>query len=121
LIGVANDFYGWGLIAQLENTNHIRKTGQVASILSLANELATLDVSPYEGTYRNVDLQFTLRFSKKDKALLVQVSGQEAVVLQAVGHHTFLYPSSSATFEFDPVNKKVVLRQGTDTKEFQKE
>lgn len=121
LIGVANDFYGWGLMARLESTNHILATGQVTRILSLANELATLDVSPYEGTYYNAELNFTLRFSKKDKALRVQVGSQDGLDLQALGHHTFLYAPSSAAFEFDPIHQKVVLRQGTDTKEFTKE
>ncbi|GAB3796591.1 hypothetical protein GCM10028819_14460 [Spirosoma humi] len=121
LIGVANDFYGWGLMARLESTNQIQATGQVAQILSLASELASLDVSVYEGTYRNADVQFTLRFLKKGKTLQVQLSGQDGLALQALGHHSFLYPSSSATFDFDLAHNKVTLRQGNDTREFTKE
>lgn len=121
LIGVANNFYGWGLMARLESTNQIQQTDEISSIFSLAKELAQLDLSLYEGSYRNAELQFTLRFSRKDKSLLVQVSGQNEVALQASGRHTFLYPPSSAAFEFDLVAKKVILRQGSDTKEFQKE
>lgn len=121
LIGVANNFYGWGLMARLESTNQIQQTDQVSSIFSLAKELAGLDLSLYEGRYRNAELQFTLRFSGKDKSLLVEVSGQDGVALQAVGRHTFTYPPSSAAFEFDLAAKKVILRQGSDTKEFQKE
>ena len=121
LIGVANDFFGWGLMARLESTYNIQTTGQVDRILSLAKDLTTLDMSLYEGTYRNADIQFTLQFTRKDKALQVQVSGQEGVTLQALGHHRFLYPASSAAFDFDLVHKKVILRQGSDTKEFVKE
>lgn len=121
LIGVANDFYGWGLMARLESTTHIQATGQVARILSLANELSSLDVSVYEGTYRNTDVQFTLRFFKKGKSLQLQLSGPDPIDLQALGHHSFLYAASSATFDFDLVHKKVILRQGSDTRAFVKE
>lgn len=121
LIGVANDFYGWGLIARLESTHQIQATGQVAPILSLASELASLDVSVYEGTYRNADVQFTLRFFKKGNHLQLQLSGPDPIDLQALGHHSFLYTASSATFDFDLVHKKVTLRQGSDTREFAKE
>ncbi|MDR7198055.1 hypothetical protein J2Y45_003195 [Dyadobacter sp. BE34] len=121
LIGVANDFFGWGLMARLESTYNIQATGQVDRILSLAKDLNTLDVSLYEGTYRNADIQFTLQFTRKDKALQVQVSGQEPVTLQALGYHRFLYPASSAAFDFDLIHKIVILRQGNDNKEFVKE
>lgn len=121
LIGVANDFFGWGLMARLESTYNIQATGQVDRILSLAKDLTALDVSLYEGTYRNADIQFTLHFTRNDKALQVQVSGQEPVTLQALGHHRFLYPASSAAFDFDLIHKIVILRQGNDNKEFVKE
>ncbi len=121
LIGVANDFYGWGLMARLASTHQIQATGQVAQILSLGRELTTLDVSAYEGTYRNGDLQFTLRFLKKDKDLQLQLAGPDLLALQALGHHSFLYPPSSALFDFDLVHKRVTLRQGSDTREFIKE
>ncbi len=121
LIGIANDFFGWGLMARLESTNHIQATGQVAQILSLAGELASLDVSVYEGTYRNAAVELTLRFLKKDKNLQLQLSGPDGLALQALGHHSFLYPPSSALFDFDLIHKKVTLRQGTDTREFAKE
>ncbi|WP_428659729.1 family 16 glycoside hydrolase [Runella sp.] len=121
LIGVANDFYGWGIMARLESTEGITETDKVTNIISVAKEIGNLDLEPYLGTYSNNELPFKLSFSKKEKVLIVQPTGQEAVELQALGKYTFAYAPSNAVFEFSPVDKKVILRQGVDTKEFKKE
>lgn len=121
LIGVANDFYGWGLMARLESTDQLASTGQLDPIFSLPRELARLDLSAYEGTYRNAEIGFTLRFSQKDKVLQVQFSDQPPLALQAVGHHTFVYGLASAAFAFDLARQKVIFREGGETKECTKQ
>ncbi len=121
LIGVANDFYGWGLMARLENTNHIAETDQVKSIVGLAEDTNQLDLVPYSGTNTNADLPFKLTFSKKGQVLIAQITGQEAIPLQALGNHAFLYAPYSAVFAFNLANHTVKLKQGADQKEFTKE
>lgn len=121
LIGIANDFYGWGIIARLESTENIVETDQVSGLIRLANEVATLDLEPYVGTYSNSEQPFKLSFSKKDKTLMAQATGQTMVTLQALGNHSFAYTSANIVFKFDPSTQKVTLRQGSDQKEFKKE
>lgn len=121
LIGVANDFYGWGIMARLESVENITETDQVSGVIALAKEISNLDLSPYEGTYSNTSVNFKLNFSRKEKLLFVQVTGQEPAQLQALGKNTFAFPMANAVFEFAPDNQKIVLRQGNESREFKKE
>lgn len=121
LIGVANDFYGWGIIARLEYGEAITETDHVAGIVNLAKTIATIDLEPYVGTYANSQVQFKLTFVKKGNALTAQATGQEASELRATGKHSFAFPAAAATFEFIPASNKVILRQGSESREFVKE
>lgn len=121
LIGVANDFYGWGLIARLESGEGITETDNITSILKLANDMSTLDLTPYVGTYSSSEMKIKLTFTKKENALIVQITGQDPVELQALSNHSFIYGAINVIFDFDSTGKKVTLREGTDSKEFVKE
>ncbi|MCE6992043.1 DUF1080 domain-containing protein [Dyadobacter sp. CY323] len=121
LIAVANDFYGWGIMARLESTEGIVETDQVEPIIALAKEISNLDVTPFEGTYSSTGVSFKLGFSSREKALFVSINAQEPAQLQTLGKNAFAFPSASATFEFFPESKKVILRQGSDSREFVKE
>lgn len=121
LIGVANDFYGWGIMARLESTENIAETDKVSGIINLAREITNLDLEPYLGTYSNSEVAFKLNFSKKDKVLLAQTTGQETIELQALGNNMFAFAPANAVFEFDTASRKVILRQGSDKKEFKKD
>ena len=118
LIGVANDFYGWGIMARLESSEGITETDEVAGIISMAKEIGNLDLNQYEGIYSNVDVNFKLTFSRKEKQLFVQVTGQEPAQLQTLGKDKFAFTTASATFDFLPDRKKLILRQGNESKEF---
>ncbi|MCE7064959.1 hypothetical protein [Dyadobacter sp. CY326] len=121
LIGVANDFYGWGTMARLESTEGITETGQVASIVAMDKEISNLNLNQYEGVYSNKDVNYKLNFTQKEKQLFVQVSGQEPAQLQALGQNKFAFTTANATFDFTPSGGKLVLRQGNESKEFAKE
>ena len=121
LIGVANDFYGWGIMARLESTEGITETGKVADILAAAKEIGSLDLNQYEGIYSSSEFSYKLNFTRKDKQLFVQVTGQEPAQLQTLGKDRFAYVSANVTFDFMPDTKKLMLRQANESKEFQKE
>lgn len=121
VIGVANDFYGWGIIARLEYGESIMQTDYISGIVSLASEIANMDVEPYVGTYGNPQSPFKLTFAKKGNVLTAQATGQEPSELQATGKHSFAFPAAAATFEFNPGSKKVILRQGGENREFVRE
>jgi hypothetical protein len=121
LIAVANDFYGWGIVARLANMESITEIDNVSSIVNLAKQLINLDVGVYVGSYANAKLPFKLTFTQKDKTLLVQATGQNPVEVQALGNHTFQYAAEGAVFEFKPDEKKMILRQGGEVLDFTKE
>lgn len=121
LIGVANDFYGWGIMARLESIDGISETDKVADIIAMAKEIGTLDLKQYEGIYSNAAVNYKLNFTRKEKQLFVQVTGQEPAQLQTLGKDKFAFTSASATFDFQPESKKLILRQGNESKEFKKD
>lgn len=121
LIAVANDFYGWGIVARLESTEGISSIDDISSILKLAKEMANLDVSPYLGVYSNPDVQFKLSFYKKDKTLMVKTVGDDEFVTQAKGNHVFSIDQVGVVLEFKPGEKKLVFKQGGEVREFVRE
>ena len=121
LIAVANDFYGWGIIARLESTEGIVAIDEVTGVLKLAAELANLDVTPYVGVYSNPGVNFKFSFSKKDKTLLAKAEGKDEFAMQAMGNHTFRLDQFGVVIEFKPGEKKLLLKQGGDVKEFVRE
>ncbi|SKB80550.1 hypothetical protein [Dyadobacter psychrophilus] len=69
LIGVANDFYGWGIMARLESSEGITGTDEVGGIITMAKEIGNLDLNQYEGIYSNADVNYKLTFTRKEKQL----------------------------------------------------
>ena len=121
LIGVANDFYGWGIMARLESAEGITETDEVAGIITMAKEIGNLDLNQYEGIYSNADVNYKLTFTRKERQLFVQVTGQEPAQLQTLGKDKFAFTTASATFDFLPDSKKLILRQGNESKEFMRD
>ncbi|CAG5067810.1 hypothetical protein DYBT9623_00537 [Dyadobacter sp. CECT 9623] len=121
LIGVSNDFYGWGIMARLKQGDGITGTDHISGIVSLAKEIASIDLEPYIGTYSSVQAGYKLIFAKSETGLSVEPTGQKPAELQVTGKHSFSYPAEGATFEFSLAEKKVILRQGTESREFLRE
>lgn len=122
MIAVANDFYGWGLVARLESTEGLQSLDEIAGIVKTAKEIATMDVEPYVGTYSSADLPVKLTFSQKEKTLLAKTSNSpQEFVMQAAGNHVFSIAQIGITVEFKPNEKKLVLIEGTQKREFVKE
>ncbi|MEP7267574.1 MAG: hypothetical protein ABI844_08085 [Saprospiraceae bacterium] len=120
LIAVANDFYGWGLIARLDNTENILQTNDISSILSKAKELANIDLNLYLGTFTNSMPPYKLTFTTKEKSLFCQVPNQPAFQVTAYGNHIFKYDQAGVALEFIPTENKVIVKQGSEIKEFVK-
>jgi hypothetical protein len=124
MVAVTNDFYGWGMIAQVESTNGITELGEAASITKKADELARIDVEPYVGVYNNSTIPIKLTFTRKDKVLWVQIAAQEPAPLVTVGLHKFLFSrpdQNPFTLEFNLLEKKMALKQGDTVYDFVKE
>ncbi len=120
LIAVANDFYGWGLLARIDNTENILQTNDISSILSKAKELASIDLNLYIGTFTNSMPPYKLTFTVKERSLFCQVPNQPAFQITAFGNHIFKYDQAGITLEFKPSEHTLIVKQGSDIKEFVK-
>lgn len=122
VIAVANDFYGWGLMARLENAEKIEQTDEVSKILHLAEEIKKMPLEPYVGVYAQPASDYKLTFFQKDKKLVAKVINSETEFkMKYIGNHTFSIPQAFATVQFKPTENKLSFKQGVDVKEFVKE
>lgn len=113
LIGVANDFYGWGIIARLENTEKI----VAIAPYSVPEKTPVENIRQYPGTYISDDGSGEkLIFTLKGDQLMVKTEAEEAVSLSYRGKHLFKMGMGIA-LQFNPESKNVIKREnGFETK-----
>ncbi|WP_028665989.1 family 16 glycoside hydrolase [Runella zeae] len=122
LIAVANDFYGWGLMARIENAEKIERTDEVSSILNLAEEIKNTPLEPYVGVYAQPASDYKLTIVQKEGKLVAKmVNSDTEFKMKYIGNHTFSIPQVFATIQFRPTENKLNLKQGVDVKEFVKQ
>lgn len=122
LVAVANDFYGWGFMARLENVDKVERIDEVATILNLAEEIRKTPLEPYVGVYAQPGSDYKLTFAQKDKKLVARVINSDVEFkMKYIGNHTFSIPKAFATVQFKPTESKLSFKQGVDVKEFVKE
>lgn len=116
LIGVANDFYGWGVIARLENMEGITAI-EPFKIRKQAME----NVDQYLGVYgTELAPAFKLIFTQKDGKLFLKSANQETVELEYVGNNLFKM-GLGIELQFDPESKQVVQKENGFEMKFVKE
>lgn len=121
-IAVANDFYGWGIVARLESADGVTSLDEISGIVRQAKEISNLDLEPYLGVYSNAANNLKLTFSKKDKYLVAKASNSnQEFDMQASGNHVFKIDQMNVAIEFRPGEKKLILTEGTEKREFLKE
>ena len=113
LIGVANDFYGWGIIARLESTEGI--TGIEA--YKAPAKIAIENIDLYPGVYATKDSSLKLTFTKRDDDLIVQVNNRDQIPLTYAGNHIFKVERLSVELKFTPGDKKVTLKENNNETE----
>jgi len=118
MLAVANDFYGWGIAARLTSAESITELDNISSIAKFAKEISNIDMDVYLGVYSTASMPMKLTFTKKDKILMVQPTGQPEIALQAIGNHSFSYDQVGVVLEFKTADKKVLLKQGGRITEF---
>jgi hypothetical protein len=115
LIGLANDFFGWGLIARLDNMEGIIVDNSPKPTITSA------ELDKYLGTYSSPDFGNKLFITKKENILVAQVANQEAVDLEFIERDKFRFALEGVMLEFDPEEKKMVLKQGSTMMVFARE
>jgi len=115
LIGVANDFFGWGIIARLDDHE-----GVVVSTDFPPPVVQPKDLSPYLGVYTSPQMPEKITVTTKDDKLIVKAVG-EPVALEYFDKDKFRYVEQGAVLEFYPSEKKMILKQGGQVLTFTKE
>ena len=116
LIGVSNDFYGWGLMARLENMEGITaiKPYQVKTS-SIEN------INKYLGIYAaELEPAIKLTFAQKDGKLIMEGPNQEIVALNYLGNDLFKM-GLGIELQFNPALKEMVRKENGFEMKFIKE
>ncbi|MEI9917677.1 MAG: hypothetical protein WDO14_02620 [Bacteroidota bacterium] len=114
LIGLSNDFYGWGIIARLENRIGVEYIDYVPEVLNKEFE-------PYFGMYASKDTPFKLKVSQLSNKLSIQATGEGPIATESAGNGVYKIDNFGITLEFNAAEKKMYFRRGTTTYEFIKE
>lgn len=103
LLGVSNDFYGWGIIARLESMEGI------TAIEPYKTKKYTIEsIDRYLGTYvAEVAPAVKLTFGQKDGKLVLHTSEQDSVPLDYIGNDLFKV-GLGIELQFIPSLKQVV-------------
>ena len=113
LIGVANDFFGWGIISRLDNMEGIETTTHFPP-----PPVQPTDLSPYLGNYTSEDKREKIIFTESENKLMGQSSGQQPVALVYFDKDKFKLEQADVVVEFYPGEKKMILKQGNSAMTF---
>lgn len=116
LIGVANDFFGWGLIARLDKMEGITATSDFPPPPALPS-----DLSGYLGTYKTAEAAEKMKFTFVDGKVMCEPEGQGALEIEYFEKDKFKIDKYGAVFEFNVAEKTMVLRQGGMARTYIKE
>lgn len=114
LIGVANDFFGWGLIARLDKMDGIAISTDFPPPVEQPK-----DLNRYTGTYSSGDGK--LVFTAVNDVLMGQSAGQPSVALEYFDKDKFRLEQAGVVVEFYPEEKKLILKEGNSVMTFIKE
>ena len=84
-------------------------------------EVTTQDLDKYLGVYSSKHLPIKIAITKNNLNLVAQATGQNTLTLQATKKDEFSYSDEGIILEFNPVDKKMVLKQSGQIYNFTKE
>ena len=117
MIGVANDFYGWGIIARLETTENITEMEAYNPPAKIAIE----NIEQYPGVYAADDIPVKVTITQKNGELISQLTNQEPIPLTYTGNNIFKIEKFGQEVIFKPTEKKLIFKQNTNETEFVRE
>jgi hypothetical protein len=106
LIGVANDFYGWGIIALLEDLDGVTTSIDFPKPLPPPK-----DLSKYTGTYKSSESPDII-FTAENNVLMGKNAGQPGIALEYFDTDKFRYTPADLVVEFHLAESKLILKQG---------
>jgi CubicO group peptidase (beta-lactamase class C family) len=84
-------------------------------------ELTTDDLDKYLGVYSSNETSLRITITKDDKTLMAQATGQSVFGLEATQKDIFRFDQAGIILEFNPTDKKMILKQGGGKFTFTKE
>jgi hypothetical protein len=117
MIGIANDFYGWGIMARLETIESI--TGLEA--YNPPVKIAIENIEQYPGVYSAESISVKITITRKNDELIAQVANQESVPLVYAGNNLFRIEKFGVDVLFKPTDKKLIFKQNAIETEFVRE
>lgn len=117
MIGISNDFYGWGLMARLEDMEGI----VAISAYDAPKKMVIENVDQFVGEYvvEGYDT-YKLTLSQNSGELTVQLPNQQEIIpLSYLGNNSFNV-GLGIVLEFSPDRKKVIIKENGFENEFVK-
>ncbi|MGC3944438.1 MAG: DUF1080 domain-containing protein [Chryseolinea sp.] len=115
LIGLANDFYGWGIIALLEDMEGLTISSEFPKPPDTPK-----DLTKYTGTYKSPELPDII-FTAENNLLVGKNPGLPSIVLEYFDTDKFRYTPGDLVVEFHLNENKFILRQGGRESTFTKQ
>jgi CubicO group peptidase (beta-lactamase class C family) len=83
--------------------------------------LTSEDLNKYLGVYASKQIALKITITKDGNTLIAQGTGQPAFPIEATDKNKFKFDQAGAKFEFDPIEKTMILFQGGGQIKFTKE
>lgn len=115
LIGLANDFFGWGLIARIHDLEGITLDS------NFKPEPINKEFQPLFGMYASKQIPLKVKISQKNSKLSAQPVGQGPLLMENAGNNVFKFDQFGIVLEFTPAENKMVLKEGGQSYDFVKE
>jgi len=109
VVGIANDFYGWGIIAHLGDLDGITLSNDYKP------EVVNKEFEKYFGLYSAKVLQVKLKISQKNGKLSALPTAQSPIIFEQKGENTFFSELTNITLEFNIAENKLTLKNGPQT------
>lgn len=116
VIGLSNDFYGWGIIAHLDDLEGISLN------TDFKPEVINKDFQQYFGMYSSKDVPVKVKVSQRNNKLSLMPTAESPILFDSTGAGTFKSESQdNVTIEFSVSENKMTFRNGTQTYTFFRE
>ncbi|OOG73782.1 hypothetical protein B0E43_13135 [Algoriphagus sp. A40] len=116
-LAVANDFYGWGIIAHLGNTDGILAMEKFTPPPVVPIE----DINQYLGVYSSQTAPVKLTFTSENGRLIGKAGDQPSLTFSYRGNHVFEHVKENLKLTFNPSQNSLVLFSGGQEYKFTKE
>jgi D-alanyl-D-alanine carboxypeptidase len=74
--------------------------------------LTSEELDRYSGVYSSAQIPLKITVTKSNLSLIAQATGQSAFPLEATGKDIFRFEQAGIVMEFNPTEKKMILKQG---------